>query len=201
MLSFDPSKNTNRENYKTLTSGIVPRPIAFITSLARDRTVNAAPFSYFNAVTNEPPTVAIAIQRKSPDVPKDTARNILENKEFVVHIVDEEIITEVDKTAAELPPNESEVDLTNLTLTNSSNVSVPGIKEAKVRFECVLDQAIELKVRNEVESDLILGRVIRYHIDNDLYTDGHIDHAGLKPVGTLGRSNYTELGNVFSYKK
>ena len=113
MLSFDPKENTERENYKLLIGSIVPRPIAFVTSLAKDGTVNAAPFSYFNIVSSNPPMISISTQRKDGRR-KDTAQNIIDNEAFVVHIVDEDNVVEINKTAASLPPNESELNQANL---------------------------------------------------------------------------------------
>ena len=89
MISIDPLKNEERDNYKLMIGSIVPRPIAFVTSLAEDGTLNGAPFSYFNIVSSNPPMISVSIQRKGNEK-KDTVRNILDKNEFVVHIVDEE---------------------------------------------------------------------------------------------------------------
>lgn len=195
MLSFDPNEQTERENYKLLIGSVIPRPIAFVTSVASDGTVNAAPFSYFNAISSKPPMLTVSVQRKSGDS-KDTARNIREKKEFVVHIVDEENVVEVNKTAASLPPDESEIDLTDFTLIDSEAVSIPAVKQSKVRFECVLEQIVELG-----ETDLIIGKIIRFHIDEAIYQDGRIDPETLKPVSRLAGTNYAKLGEIFSLKR
>ena len=88
MISIDPSNNKERDNYKLMIGSIIPRPIAFVTSLAEDGTLNGAPFSYFNIVSSNPPMISVTVQHKGNEK-KDTARNILNKKEFVVHIVDE----------------------------------------------------------------------------------------------------------------
>src|SRR5690625_280555 len=157
MLSFEPHEQTERENYKLLTGSIIPRPIAFVTSMASDGTVNGAPFSYFNIVSSNPPMVSISIQRKD-GVRKDTARNIAERGTFVVHIVDEENVKRINETAASLPADESEVNLANLSLEESDLIEIPGIKEAKVRFECKIEQIIELPGEQAIGSDLIIGK-------------------------------------------
>src|SRR5690625_3994219 len=143
MLSFDPSNNTARENYKLLIGSIIPRPIAFVTSVGKDGIVNGAPFSYFNIVTANPPMVSVSVQRRN-GVQKDTARNVLEAKNYVIHVVDEENVTQINKTAATLQPSESEIEATSLSLIPSDRIDTPGIKEAKARFECVLEEHVEL---------------------------------------------------------
>lgn len=194
MISIDPNSLTQKENYKFLIGSIIPRPIAFITTESSDGVVNAAPFSFFNIVSSEPPILSISIQRKEGDM-KDTARNILATKELVVHIVDEDIVEEVNKTAANLTPQESEVGVTNFTLVPSEKVSVPSIKETKIRMEAVLTDVIEIKNDNgDVVSDLVLARVVRYSILEELYKNGRIDPDGLNPVSRLAGNDYATLG-------
>ncbi|RDW16234.1 flavin reductase family protein [Oceanobacillus chungangensis] len=200
MLSFDPKDNTERENYKLLIGSIIPRPIAFVTSVATDGTVNAAPFSYFNIVSSNPPMISISIQRKNGKI-KDTAQNIIDNNTFVVHIADEDNIEEINKTAASLPSNESELSLANFTLVDSEQISVPGIKEAKVRFECTLVQAIELGQDNSVGTDLIIGKIIRFHIDEAVYEEGRINPKTLGAVSRLAGHNYAKIGDVFTIER
>lgn len=195
MLSFDPEKQTERENYKLLIGSIIPRPIAFVTSKSGEGIINAAPFSYFNIVSSNPPMLSVSVQRKGSER-KDTARNILAGGEFVVHIVDEENVFEVNETAASLPPDESEIDVTKLTLVDSEVVGVPAVKQSKVRFECVLQQAVELP-----HNDLLIGRIVRIHVDEAIYENGRIDPEELKPVSRLAGTNYAKLGEIFSLKR
>ena len=130
MLSFDPSMNTERENYKLLIGSIIPRPIAFVTSLGKSGTLNGAPFSYFNIVSSNPPMISLAIQRNGGKQ-KDTARNILETKEFVVHIVDQDNVEKVNETAASLPPDQSEIERAQLTPVQSTKVICTRNKRSK----------------------------------------------------------------------
>ena len=134
---------SERENYKFLIGSIIPRPIAFITTQSEDGVVNAAPFSYFNIVSANPPMISVSVQRRD-GMMKDTARNIMNTKEFVVHIVDQGILRDVNETAAELDMDESEITRTNFTLVSSDKISVPAVNEAKIRFECILEQAVQL---------------------------------------------------------
>jgi flavin reductase (DIM6/NTAB) family NADH-FMN oxidoreductase RutF len=200
MLSIDPLKNTERENYKLLIGSIVPRPIAFVTSTSQNGVLNGAPFSYFNIVSSNPPLVSISIQR-SGGKQKDTARNILETKEFVIHVVDNLNVDQINQTAASLPPDQSEISLANLTPIESTRVSVPGIKEAKVRFECILEHSVELGGVDTPGTDLIIGKIVQVHIDEKIYENGRIDPIGLGAVSRLAGTNYAKIGEIFSIER
>jgi flavin reductase (DIM6/NTAB) family NADH-FMN oxidoreductase RutF len=200
MLSIDPLKNTERENYKLLIGSIIPRPIAFVTSTSQNGVLNGAPFSYFNIVSSNPPLVSISIQR-SGGKQKDTARNILETKEFVIHVVDDLNVDQINQTAASLPPDQSEISLANLTPIESTRVSVPGVKEAKVRFECILEHSIELGGVDTPGTDLIIGKIVQVHIDEKIYENGRIDPVGLGAVSRLAGTNYAKIGEIFSIER
>lgn len=201
MLSFDPNDISERQNYKFLIGTIIPRPIAFVTSIGEDGVINGAPFSYFNIVSSNPPMVSVAIQRKSGQM-KDTARNILENKEFVIHIVDQSNVDQVNETAATLPKTESELKRANLTAISSEKVSVPGVKEAKVRFECVLEQPVELGEGGDVGVDLLIGKIVHYHIDESIYDqDQRIDPDQLAAVSRLAGNSYAKIGDIFEIER
>lgn len=201
MLSINPKENTERENYKLLTGTIIPRPIAFVTTQSNDGIVNGAPFSYFNIVSSNPPMISVSIQRRDGKI-KDTARNIYDNKEFVVHIVDPENVEKINATAATLLPTESELDLVNLTQVESDCVRVPGIKEAKVRFECKLVQAIPLGgTDREPGCDLFVGEIALFHLDETIYDNGRIHVTELNAVSRLAGSNYAAIGEIFSLER
>ncbi|TFD96265.1 flavin reductase family protein [Jeotgalibacillus sp. R-1-5s-1] len=198
MLSIDPMQQSERDNYKLLTGGIIPRPIAFVTTVSDTGVINAAPFSYFSIVTADPPMISVSVQRKA-GVRKDTARNVASKNEFVVHIVDEENVAKVNLTAANLPADESEVELAGLTTIQSEVISVPGLKEAKIRMECELEQIVELGGKEGTPSaDLLIGRIVRFHISEELYHQGRIDAEKLAAVSRLAGSNYAKLGKMFS---
>ncbi len=200
MLSIDPAQQTERENYKFLIGSIIPRPIAFVTTLSKDGTVNGAPFSYFNIASANPPMISLSIQRLEGKQ-KDTARNMLESKEFVVHIVDEQNVEMVNETAATLPPDQSELELANLTPVESLKVTVPGVKEAKIRMECIVEHAVELGDSDSPSCDLIIGKIVQFHIDSDIYEKGRIDPRGLAAVSRLAGHDYAKIGEIFSIKR
>lgn len=200
MLSIDPATLSERENYKFLIGSIIPRPIAFVTSLSEDGVLNGAPFSYFNIVSSNPPLISLSIQR-SGGRQKDTARNIINKKEFVIHIVDEDNVQKINETAASLPPDQSEIELAELTPVESVKTSVPGVKEAKVRMECVLEHSLEIGGVNSPGCDLIIGRVVQFHIEDDIYENGRIDQRGLAAVSRLAGASYAKIGETFEIER
>ena len=199
MISIDPAKNSERDNYKLLIGTIIPRPIAFVTTQSKEGIVNGAPFSYFNIVSSNPPMVSLAVQRPGEQL-KDTGINIYSKEEFVVHIVDDKNVAKVNETATSLAVDESEIELADLTLVESEIISIPGVKEAKVRMECKLVKAISLG-GNKSGSDLFIGEVVRFHIDEEIFEDGRIDPRALNAVSRLAGSNYAAIGDIFSIER
>ena len=200
MISINPKDNSERENYKLLTGTIIPRPIAFVTTVSEEKIVNGAPFSYFNIVCSNPPMIAISISRKEQQL-KDTARNIYNKKEFVVHIVDQNNVQQINETAANLPYNESELKLANLTEVRSTIVEVPGIKESKARFECKLVHSLTLGNEENPGSDLFIGEVVYFHLDEEIYQNGYIDADKLDAVSRLAGNDYASLGERFTIER
>jgi len=200
MLKIYPNTISERDNYKLLIGSVIPRPIAFVSTQSEGKIVNAAPFSFFNIVSSNPPMLSVSIQRKAGAM-KDTASNIKATKQFVIHIVDETTVEEVNKTAASLPPEESEIDLTNLTLIPSSEIDVPAIKESKIRFECELVQALELGDGDAIGCDFIIGRIVAYHFDEAVYQDGKIDPHALNAISRLAGNDYAKVGEIFTINR
>ena len=198
-MNIDPSKLTRTDNYQMLIGSVLPRPIAFVTSQNEEGIVNAAPFSFYNVITANPPLISISVGRKPDGSSKDTARNIIEGKEFVVHVVDESNVELVNETSADFPPDVSEVAEVGFTLEKSEKVNVASIKEAKVKLECKLSQALTLGgTEDEPSCDFIIGEVVNYRVEDDLYLEGKIDAKKLAPVSRLGGSDYEKLGETFS---
>jgi len=200
MLSIDPTSISERDNYKFLIGSIVPRPIAFVTTRSEKGILNGAPFSYFNIISSNPPMVSLSIQR-SKGKQKDTARNILNNSECVVHIVSEQYVEKINKTAASLPPDESELELAGLTPTESVKISVPGVKEAKIRMECVIEQSLELGDVNSPGCDFFVGKIVQYHIDKIIYDQGNINPRELAAVSRLAGADYATIGDIFEIER
>jgi flavin reductase (DIM6/NTAB) family NADH-FMN oxidoreductase RutF len=200
LLSIDPASLSERDNYKFLIGSIIPRPVAFVTTLSKDGILNGAPFSYFNIVSSNPPMISLSIQR-TEGRQKDTARNIMESKEFVIHIVDEQNVEKINQTAASLPSDQSEVELANLTPVDSVKISVPGVKEAKIRLECLLEHSLEVGGLDSPGCDHFIGRIVQFHIENDIYEKGRIDPRGLGAVSRLAGHNYAKVGEIFEIER
>ncbi len=185
-------EQTVHDNYKLLIGSIVPRPIAFVTSLDEAGVVNAAPFSFFNIVNDDPAMVMFSCVRKPNGEMKDTARNILTSKEFIVHIVDEDNVAAINHTSINAPSGVSEVELAGLTTVPGQTVKVPRVQECKIAMECRLAQHVELG-----HCDMIIGEVIGFYIDEELYENGRIDIGKLKPVSRLAGASYAAIGRIF----
>ena len=197
-----PSEQTKQENYKLLIGSVLPRPIAFITTKSKSGVVNAAPFSFFNVVGTEPPLIMFSCSRKPGGIMKDTAKNAIESQEFVIHIVDEENVEKINYTAIDAPEDVSEIELAGLNLLPGELVQVPRVVECKIAMECRLHRHLPLgESDGEPNADLIIGEVVCFHIEEELYSGGRIDTEKLKPVGRLAGLNYTTLGNVFEYER
>lgn len=201
ILHFSPEELTAKEKKKFLIGSVIPRPIALVSTVSDSGVVNVAPFSYFNIVTHNPPILSIAVQRVDR-APKDTARNILENKEAIVQVVDTDNIEATNKTSAPLRPDESELDISNFTTVESKAVRVPGINETKVRFETELyDSIVIYNDDNLPTTDVLLLKVKYYHIDEAIYTNGYIDSLKLGAVSRLAGNNYAEIGKLFTLER
>ena len=195
MKTFNYKDLSKKQQYKYLTGSIIPRPIAWVSTISKNNIVNLAPFSYFNIIAKEVPLVSISILRDN-GLMKDTVLNILENKEAVIHIVTEELIDEMNMTSINLPYEESEVELTNLTLVNSDIVKVPKISEAKIQLESKLYEHIEIKDEEGIViTDLLILKVILFHFDDAVIDEekGYILVDKLKPVARLSGNNYATI--------
>jgi len=201
MKVVDPAVQSAKDNYHLLTGVVIPRPIAFITSQNDDGVVNAAPFSFFNVVAAEPPLIAVSVSRSEGQMTKDTAKNISASKEFVVHLVDENLVEQVNQAASSYPSSVSEVEETGLTLAPSKKVQVPGVQEASIRMECKLHQIVPLGTDEAYSSDLFIGEVVMFHISEKVIENDRVSAERVKPVSRLAGSNYSKLGQLFSLER
>lgn len=200
MREIAPEELTQQENYKLLIGSVIPRPVAIVTTKSQEGTINVAPFSFFNIVSSNPPVLSLSVQRKE-GVEKDTARHLIAGKEAVIHILDEDNVLEANQTAANLAPHESELSVADFQLVPSKRVSVPGLKEAKVRFEVSLLEKIEIKQDEVITADFFLLQVENYVISNQIYESGKINPHRLAPVSRLAGQDYSKLGEIFSLER
>ena len=180
--------------YRLLVGAVVPRPIAWITTVSSSGLVNAAPFSCYTFVCNDPPMLAINVGRRDEQL-KDTARNIRDNGEFVVNIVGEELLEPMHATSAECGPAISEVEALQIAVAPSIAVRPPRIAASPVNLECRLDRVIELgRLRNQI----VFACIVHFHVADAVYDRGRINSEKLKPVARLAGRRYARLGGVVS---
>lgn len=183
-MHIDPSTTSSQDNYKLLTNLVVPRPIAWVTTQNSEGVINLAPFSFFNAIGSNPLYLVISIGNKDDGSPKDTAANIIANREFVVNLVTEDLLSAMNISAANFPAEESELTAVGLQAAASKRVKVPRIAEAKASLECVLHSQQPLGAYN-----FIIGEVVMFHVDDSIIGDRyHID--GFAPIGRMGSPAY-----------
>lgn len=178
--------------YKLLTGIVVPRPIAWVTTLSPQGGVNLAPFSAFTFVSNKPPMVGINVGRKA-GVMKDTGNNVRATGEFVVNIADDTLVRPLHLSAVEYPPEVSEVEVLGLEVMPSARVRPPRLACAPVSLECRFHRAIAF---GDTGSEFMVGEVLIFHIRDGLLVEGKIDTAALRPLCRIGGPNYARLGEV-----
>lgn len=197
-ISMSPDELPPREASRLLLSIIAPRPIAWVSSMGADGSLNLAPFSFFTAVSANPPTVMIAVGARK-GVPKDTLRNVQETSEFVIHIVDETLTEAMNLTSGEWEYGVNEFELAALETIPSIEVKPPRVAAAPVALEAKLAQIVPVE---GTTSTLILGRIARYHLRADLLrSDGLIDATLLQPITRLGGAEYATIGRVFEMSR
>ena len=176
--------------YRFMIALILPRPIAFVSTVGSNGAFNVAPFSYFNAITNRPPLVGISINRRGGE-PKDTLHNIRETGDFVVNAVNEPLLEQVVRASGDWPRDVDEFRLTGLTPVESDLVNSPRVGESPASLECRLFRIVELG-----DAFFTVGEIVRGHVDDAVLTDGRVDVAKLKPVGRLGGDGYSVVREV-----
>ena len=198
-MQFDPQIVAPQSIYKLLIGCVVPRPIAWVSSLSDEAIPNLAPFSFFMAVCNNPPTLAFSSGRRE-DKKKDTVRNIEYTQDFVVNLVDDALAEQMNLTAGEYPPEVDEFALTGLTAAPGIKVKAPRVVEAPISMECRVVQILPV---GHGPHSLVLGEIVYFHIRDDLYNPntGRLDMHRLHPVGRLAGNLYTHVHDIFEMKR
>jgi flavin reductase (DIM6/NTAB) family NADH-FMN oxidoreductase RutF len=191
-MHVDPRTLSADETYKLLTGVVVPRPIAWVTTLSAAGGVNLAPFSTFTFVAPKPPMLAFSVGQRG-GIYKDTARNILAVEQYVVHIADGALIEAVHGSAIEYPPEVSETEMLGLATVPSLHVKPPRLSAAPIAMECRLRQCLEF---GDTRSRLIVGEVVAFHFRDGLLNNGKINTAMLDPLCRLAGPNYATLGEI-----
>jgi flavin reductase (DIM6/NTAB) family NADH-FMN oxidoreductase RutF len=196
-----PSDIVPKDRYKLLIASVLPRPIAWVSSMDPAGNLNLAPFSYFTVGARSPMTLIFCTQvAGSAGAKKDTLRNIKSVPEFVVNITNEETAEKMNSTATVLPRGMSEFEWAGLNPEPSVTIDVPRIAEAPIAFECRLQQIVTIS-DGPGGGTAVFGEVDCIHIRDDIYDSGNIDLQGLKPIDRLAGSGYTRVTDIFEMER
>ena len=198
-IVVDPASTPAAAIYKLLIGAVVPRPIAFVSTVSADGIFNLAPFSFFNVICAEPPTVCFSTGFRDPL--KDTLINVRATGEFVVNIVSEEFAEKMNATSGDYPHGVDEFQISGLTPVPSDLVKPPRVGESRFQMECKLHQIVEVSTRPH-GGTLILGEVVRFHIDEEIVADHlRIDPDKLRAIGRMGGAAYTRTHDRFEMER
>jgi flavin reductase (DIM6/NTAB) family NADH-FMN oxidoreductase RutF len=194
-VTLDSSLLDSEAVYSLLIGCVVPRPIAWITTVNAAGRVNAAPFSSFNYVAHSPPMLAVNIGARADMALKDTARNIVDTREFVVNVATEATLEVMHKSSAEYPPEVSETEALGIALEPSRFVKPPRIAASPVQMECRLERAVPL---GRGVNTLYIGEIVAFHLSPEIFDGRRVDSAKMRPVARLGGPYYAALGEIFN---
>jgi flavin reductase (DIM6/NTAB) family NADH-FMN oxidoreductase RutF len=184
-VTIDPSNSDTGSVYQLLIGAIVPRPIAFVSTISVAGIVNLAPFSFFTAASANPPVICFCPMVRANSSTKDTLNNICETGEFVVNIVSEEISRQMNICSGDYPPEVDEFAVSGLTPIASEVVKPPRVKESRFQMECRLVQIVQISVK-PLGGSMVFGEVLRFHLEDGLADGVKIDPDKLKAVGRMG---------------
>jgi flavin reductase (DIM6/NTAB) family NADH-FMN oxidoreductase RutF len=201
MLSFDPATLLPRDVYKLLIGAVVPRPIAFVSTVDTNNVRNLAPFSFFTVASSNPPVVVFCSSVPGRDrAVKDTLRNVLDTREFVVNIVSEDFAAQMNECSATVPPEVDEFALCGLTPAPSDLVKPPRVAESQVHMECRLLQVVTVSEK-PLGGNLVLGEVLRFHVAEDVVSNFQIDPEKLRAIGRMAGFTYCRTTDRFELKR
>jgi flavin reductase (DIM6/NTAB) family NADH-FMN oxidoreductase RutF len=200
-MQFDPNELEHSAVYKLLTGSVIPRPIGWISTVDENGVNNLAPFSYFNAVGEDPPHVMFSTVRGN-NTNKDTLNNVLSNGQFVVNMVTEELAEQMNTTSQSVASDVDEFQLTNLTPISSLKIKPMRVKESPITFECELVHHYFLEDHKNGGACIVIGRIVMMHFADDVLLDNYkINLENYKPIARLAGSNYSKIGEIFSIKR
>ncbi|MBI4284610.1 MAG: flavin reductase family protein [Chloroflexi bacterium] len=195
-MKIDPRHMDYRDAHHLLIGAIVPRPIAWVSTVGENGVFNLAPFSFYAGLSVKPAIVGFAVGSRRDGSPKDTLRNVLFRKDFVINVVNEALQDTMNTSATPFPPEVSEFEKAGLTPARADLVKAPLVAEAPVSMECQLRQILEFgEFPNQ--SSFIIGEVLLMHVKDGLLVNGAIDVAQLKAIGRLEGDNYCRTGDRF----
>ena len=187
--------------YKLLTGTVIPRPIGWISTIDYNKVNNLAPFSFFNVVSEDPAHIMFSTVRTG-NKNKDTLNNILNNKQFVVNLVTEEVVEQMNITSQSVASDIDEFELAGVTPIDSVYIMPKRVKESLVHFECEMVHHYFIENHQNGGACIIIGKIITMHIDDSILMENYrINLDKYKPVARLAGSNYSKLGEIFSIKR
>ena len=200
-MQFDIQDTESSALYKLLTGTVIPRPIAWVSTIDENGTNNLAPFSFFNVVSEDPPHIMFSTVRTGSKN-KDTLNNILANKQFVVNLVTEDVVEKMNTTSQTVASDVDEFELANVTPIDSVYIQPKRVQESAVHFECEMVHHYFIENHQNGGACIIIGKILTIHIDNSILMENHrINLETYKPIARLAGSNYSKLGEIFSIKR
>lgn len=200
-MEFNPDTLEASAIYKLLTGSVIPRPIGWISTIDENGINNLAPFSYFNIIGDDPPHVMFSTVRGN-NTNKDTLNNVLSNKQFVVNMVTEDLVAQMNATAQTVPAEIDEFELAGVTPIASTKIQPNRVKESPITFECEMVHHYFLENHKQGGACIVVGRIVIMHIDESVLLDNYkINMETYKPVSRLAGANYSKLGELFSVKR
>ena len=200
-MEFNPDHLDQKAIYKLLTGAVIPRPIGWISTISEDGLPNLAPFSFFNAVGDDPPHIMFSAGRGN-NTNKDTLNNILATKQFVVNMVTEELTEQMNATAQGVHADVDEFELAGVTPIPSQKIKPMRVKESPISFECELVHHYFLEDHRHGGACVIIGRIVMMHFDDAVLLDNYkINLENYRPVSRLAGAGYAKLGEIFSVKR
>jgi len=195
-MQLDPESLSTRDMYLWLVQVITPRPIAWVSTMSRDGVANLAPFSFFNGVGANPPTVMFCPANNRDGGPKDTLANIQQTGEFAVNLVSFGDASAMNNSAAEYAANEDEFDLSAVRKLPCDKIAPPRVADAPVALECELHTAMQIGT-GPGGANLVIGRIVAMHIEDRVLDDsGKVDPAKFDLIGRMGGSHYIRTGDI-----
>jgi flavin reductase (DIM6/NTAB) family NADH-FMN oxidoreductase RutF len=200
-MQFDPNELELIAVYKLLTGSVIPRPIGWVSSISEDGINNLAPFSYFNAIGDDPPHLMFSTGIGN-HTNKDTLNNVLATKQFVVNMVTEDLVEQMNTTAQAVHSDVDEFELAGVTPIPSKKIKPMRVKESPISFECELAHYYFLEGHKNGGACVIIGRIVMMHFDDAMISDNYkINLENYKPISRLAGSNYAKIGELFSVKR
>lgn len=199
-MKIDPANLDYKDSHELLVGAIVPRPIAFVSTVSEDGVFNVAPFSFFTGVCVKPALIGFETAWRRDGQKKDTLRNIEFSREFVVNVVPESMAKAISQAAEEYPSHMSEFKKTGLTPRKADMVKAPMVAESPVNMECRLVQILEFGQAPR-RASFIIGEVIRVHVKDEIWVNGQIEMTKLRAIGRLGGQLYCHTTDMFEIEK